>query len=529
MSFGKIEPLDEWASDGGTQIVAPTAIKVARGWNAGEEPLSTTENWKNNRDEQKINELAAHNDLHSERDFGALIVDNCSSFAPTNRFNDPVDAINIITPFDLSCICRGYDYTTGKECVFGLSGFASASNSIRTIQNAEDGTIDVNGITTNIPTGLKPVDLCCDGSFIYALYNSADDADLKLYKIAIGAEYTNGVSTVYTSGLVVSGGALTRKYVGHNGKCGKVVCVADANNIAYLDDGEGEIAIVAKNFGSAPTTGTGNVGALDPTYNFLEIAQEGGICSDGSRIWFIAKCTYSGQTIHVLCATLISNPTNTAAGLTRDWDTDPPSWWALYLDDPTFVSITETGLVFDGQCVNVSLIGYHDVSALKDWGCWIFQFDVVSEYSRQNRFRVASGFKPPEDSSSRLANGGIEWTGKRLSVVFPHTPVDPETTGLFADCNQYQNGHVLINPFVGGADVPFSWWGTSTDPNQMITVDEDKVVVLEPTEAVTTAARVSGVVFADDCLWVLRFEFAVGDADVDDVKLTRITSLSSRA
>lgn len=514
---GTIDKLREWASDGGTQIETPADAKIDHGWNVDEQPPNVWENWKNNRDEQKINELIDLHDLNCENDINAEIGDRCSGLIDDNQsLVNPVNTINRTNPAVVS-ICRGYDYANSRECVFGLRASGTGAQQIVNIfNNEEDTTIDYNWVTTNIPTGLTPVDLCCDGYYIFLMFNSG--SDLELYRVPIGSEYTNGIATTYDAHLELAGKAVTTKYKGLNGRGGKRMCVANGTNIAFLNIIDDCITIVTKAL-DAHTDGIGTFDAVtDPYTPNSPCILERGICSDGDRVWFVGSFGKSGELYNceILGAALISDPTDDTAGLTRDWATDPPYWAFLLSDDPNFIYMSVNGLAYDGQNINIGVSGRY----LSTHGTWVLQFDVPSEMFFNARFHILDG-RVKEDSTSY--NGGITFTGRRIAVVSPVCPGYPFDE-IIGSANETQLGLALLDPFKGGIDLePYTYWDT-----QGINIDADQVTALESTAAVADASRIADIVFSDNCIWVLVYRFTIGSDTVSSQYIIRVTSISER-
>jgi hypothetical protein len=520
MAIGTLDKLAPWADDGGTQVSAPSDAKVAHGWNIGEQPPNVHENWKNNRGDTAINDLIDLHDLHCENDYSDTIAARCSGLPVATALLNPLNAINRLdaTSPAVGAICRGYDYPNARECVFGLRGTASGYQQICKITNLADGTICQVWITTNIPSGLTSVDLCCDGFFIYVLITiSSETSKSHIYRVPIGADYVNGVATSYDAHIATTGCAAkpaSRVSGEPDGRNGKRICVADATHIAFIDASSDGVCIIKKDL-TGFDKGQGNYVGIPGSITGTGVTNSG-ICSDGTRVWCIYSGTVSDVAVNILCAALISNPAAPAAGLTRSWATNPVVWSQYELD---VVTTGVCGLAYDGAAVNVLANGSAPATGVTHYS-FVIQFDVVSEQLYLPRFIFPSGH-----ANAGMHNGGVCFTGRRIAAVFPICPIeDLTTTDLWLKCNRYQEGLALLDPFKGGVDIAYSLaWGV-----QNCSVNDEHLTPLVSPIPPAVRSIVADVVFADGCIWVLRYYFPTDSYSVDAILITRIPAISAR-
>lgn len=523
-NIGTIEKLAEWASDGGDAVIAPSAAEIAAGWQPGDQPPAEYENWKNQRDEQKTNELIDLHDLHAENDYVDTIADRCSGIPSVTALLNPVSSANRLALDDLFgemanagavSICRGYDYTQSKECVFGLCAAPDTYHKIFKFYNAGK-TLQYKRVTTNIPDSVFAVDLCCDGDYIFVLCDGhTETPSVDIYRIPIGEGYTHGICATYDEHIHIGATRVTGKNTGYLGKGGKRICVADVDNVAFIDDLNDEVVIVAKTLATADS-GSGTASVLPGTFTGAEIIYRS-ICSDGKRIWYTLSASNSevSATVEVLCAALISNPTSATADLTRSWATDAPFWISVLSDDPDFVAIASQALVWDGASVNVLTAGRY----LETHGAWIAQFDVESEFWFSNRYWIKHGRNITDGVNH---TGGMCFTGRRLAPVFLFNPYDEiSEPAIWDECNEFQFGVSLLNPYLGGVN-NVDWDLSYTE------IRDDRILTVETNSPVDDDRRIADVVFSDDSLWLLRYTFADEAATVDHYDLIRIPALSAR-
>jgi len=518
---GTCDKLTPWADDGGSQVEAPTDVKIAHGWNIDEQPPNVHENWKNNRGDVKINELIDIHDLNCENDYNDTIASRCSGLPASDALLNPVNPVNreALTTYIPVSICRGYNYVTKKECIFGLDCLPSAAGTILGFANDEDGTIVKTRIITNIPTtsGLVPVDICCDGFFLYLLYSYDDGGNdqSRLYKVALGEEYANGVATTYTKTYEPAGhGAIPNKLAGTDGHGGKRLCVADATHLAFIDDRNQEIVVVTKAL-TSHLSGSGNLAVVAGLTSLT--MENTGICSDGTRIWFYATGVATTVYWNVLCAALIDTPTDPTAGMTRDWSTAPVAWPRYELD------VLDTGsfaLVWDGTVVHALCNGGWGPTISNTHGSFDIQFDPLAEHLYLPRYMIPSGHIRAGNH-----NGGACFTGRHVAVVFPICPVtDLYVTNLWLKTNRYQAGLCLLEPNRGGVNIAYSIaWGVQT-----CTIHDEHITAVKVPTVPVDPSKVVEICFADDCVWVLQYFFDLGTESVESCLITRIPAISRR-
>ena len=523
---GTIDKLDSWASDGGTQIVAPSSVKVAQGWNVDEQPPNVYENWKNNRSDEKANELIDLHDMNCENDFNDSIADRCSGLPASDALLYPTSAVNrVFTTSDfIAAICRGYNRESLKECVFALSAKTADANKIAVIENAADGSISVNWVSTNVPvhSSLVPVDLCCDGSFIFLLYTNTGNYQSYLYRVALDAGAANGVSTTYDKSYIPTGHAADNaKCIGTDGAGGKRICIADALNIAFIDDANAEIVIVTKTL-TSHLSGPGTL-AVIPGALTTPIVEHNGLCSDGVRVWFTVSATASvTKEKNILCAVLISAPTDTTAGLSRPWSTDPPAWEKSDSGSALLYSGV-TALVFDGYQIHVIVNEAHAASpSNRVHATFDLQFDLVSESFYMPRYKISAGH-----NNAGNHNGAACFTGRRLAIILPICAADNLLlANLWDNSNQYQAGLCLLNPARSGINEIYpGTWGEQT-----CVINEDHIVPLKSSAAVapTEGYRTADACFSDNCIWSLIMGYDIGTDAVNNTLIVRVPSISER-
>jgi hypothetical protein len=515
-----INKLDPWASDGGTQIDPPLASKVARGWNPGDQPPSQWENWRVNRDNLKTNEIIDGLNARAENDLFDTLYDRCSGLPGSNAALNPASPVNRLDVTDpaIVSICRGYDWTNKRECVFGLQGTPSDPRIVK-IGNNPDGEIEEIEIPVNFSTAYVPIDLCCDGYYIFVIYTQADDGSgnpvSHIYRVPIGPSYTHGVAPEYDAHLVTTDSATTAPVLtGENGSGGRRICVADADHIAFIDSRNAGVAIVAKDLESFET-GSGNASSLPVEFSSLAVSNTG-ICSDGTRVWCTYNAMYGGDGVYVLCAVLISSPSRPGAGLTRDWETDP-IYWPNSVEGEFLAGVTS--LVFDGAAINVTGNVRKDLD--NTHYAFVHVFDVSAEQYYYNRVRVTSGH-----GYSGLCNGSSCFTGRRIATVNPVNPFDDMSDPDIDEiCNIYQYGLALIPVNRGGVNnsalVLF-------DSEQSYSITDQFVTALENCAVATEASRIAFVAFADDCIWAIKYVFPLADPGVTGIELIRVPCISGR-
>lgn len=530
---GTIDKLDEWASDGGTQIVAPTAAKIARGWNVGEQPPAQWENYRVNRDNLKINELIDVHDLHVENDYNDSIEDRCAGIPNSAALLNPVNAINrldVYTPggvaAPITAACRGYDRRNSRECVFGLCYSVTTKRIALIYNDPSDNTIgiEVTAIVADSSSHI-PIDICCDGDYIYVLMTSAGLTNAHIYRYEMGATFAAGFDTSPDGHIEIAGYGAPVKALGlateSGGHGGRRLIVADADHIAFV--GGGEVVIVDKEL-TTFEHGTGSLASLGVFYVSPTI-ETNGICSDGSRIWFTANCTLDTdpQEYTILLSALISNPADPTGGITRDMSTNPVIWLALYeVPAPTTTRAGVTALIWDGDNVNVLGNGTYKAEGADDptHYSWNVQFNVASEFAYMPRHVIASGH-----ADGGRHNGGGVWTGRRIAHIVPSCPIaNPEATDLWEKCNKWQASLFLYNSLAGGANIEYSiGWA-----NQFAEIPDYKGIALKSQLIPAKASRIADVVFADDCIWALVFYFDEDTAGIDAAYMIRVISISSR-
>lgn len=525
---GTIDKLIPWADDGGTQVVAISDVKVERGWNVGEQPPAQWENWRVNRDNNKINELADILILNSESEYADTIADKCSGIPNVSRMLDPRAAVNrlesAVDGERIKFICRGYDYTQNIECVFALlDNEPDSFVTIRKIYNASDGTIETKDVLTEIVVlGAGYMrGICCDGNYIY-LVQYKDSTHFLVYKVSLGAAYAHGIDTNFTHLEVSSTYIPNKGYHGNGGASGNYLCVADANTVAVFSTTG--IVMVDKDMGSY-VKGTGTYGAINTgTWPTLAPWTYSGICSDGLRVWYSAYAQVGSTDEYAgfLCAALISDPTSTTAGLERNWTSDP-AMWQLF-DDITSATANRNvvcDLIYTGSgiCALMDHAKYDGVSAT-DYAMAIGTYDLESE-----SFMVASHLIPcghsllwQEDPGTITgSDGAMCFTGRRIACAIPTNINDNSYISGF-----YDQSVVFVDPFVGLVDD----YQVTTRTAEIGSAACTAIQLHEDIH--TNRRRIRQCVFADDCLWVVSITFVVEHTDIDAASLIRIPTVSAR-
>ena len=513
MSIDKIDPV--WASDETPgYIVAPADSKIERGWAPNEQPPNPYENFRGNRVEAKINEVIDNDNLKIDNEFFDTLYDRCSLLPSADSILHPAGASNKVSMPNDVIMCRGYDHFNKRECVFSLGRTDPTIlhviyNQFPDSDNWTYTTVSLDGLTSSDIA----IDLCCDGYYLYIATNDEDTSasTISVYQFEESSQVVNPEREDYRQ---ISGEWIFTAFDdwATNSNVGKQICVADADNLAVLDTTNHQIGIIPKNLSTAPVWGQGQLATIDlPATTVVTLAPRG-ICSDGTRIWaFAAVSTESGAHINDhLFAVLIADPTDVTGGVSR-------SAGSLYLPETSTDRIWD--IIFDGRALHV-LSMHYDAGAHATHDNIL---DLTQETWTVARYAITSG--NVDSVLTRRWATCAAFTGRRVAVVTPVCPVDDLTmASLWLVCNQSQMGLALLNTDRGGYDVI-----GDASYEQTIEIKDDQVTCLMPMSvSVTTYHRISSVVFADSCLWVLVHRFLVADDSCDNTFLIRVPSIERR-
>jgi hypothetical protein len=503
MTIDKIDPV--WASDGTSgYLVAPADSKIERGWAPNDQPANPWENWKNKRAEDKINEVVQTHNLTSEAGYFDSVYDKCSGLPSVleNIMHPTTTKNKKGMPNDL-IMCRGYDFLNNRECVFSLG--RTDPTVLHVIYNQLDADPDWTYATFSL-SGLAataaPIDICCDGHFIFIATNDAGSAGSTISRYALSPSTI--VNATRDAHWPISGGErFTEHGTWVSPAIGRQMCIADDDNIAFLDTVNNQIGLMSKELDTAPTYGKGQLLTIDAIPSSTVTLLPRGICSDGTHIWALAYVEISAADYDHLFAVLISDPTDATAGISR-------AAGSMYL--PTGSQARMHDVCFDGVAIHV--ISLYELSHAHS--AYISTYDLYSSFWNVGRYYIPSG--NVSTVSARRWTACVTFTGRSIAAVMPVCPMaDLSVTDLFTlGCNQSQIGLALLETDRGGYNVVA---GASFLQN--ITVTDKDVMALEYQSVDTVYnTRTGSVVFADNCIWVMTHVYKVSD---DSFHLTRIT------
>lgn len=269
---GILEKLDAFAESG--TIESPISTKIALGWVNNEQPPHEYENFLQNRQDSKINEIIENRNRNALEQYYDDIEERVSGYSFTNDNIHQTSSDNISdVGIDNSATCKGYNYTLETDTFLVVD---KDNGAILEFYNDDDFGIDYNTLSPTIGASEEILSICSDGLYIYIATELSGTPDkYRIYK------YSN--SPWSGTALVTSDQTETIIY--------KMI-IANATYLGFInsnEDGDPQ-------FGTFPKAG-GSIAWGDG--NFVDITLGvRNICSDGTKLYSTNYKELTGVHLH---------------------------------------------------------------------------------------------------------------------------------------------------------------------------------------------------------------------------------------
>lgn len=356
--MGKINRIPEWANSGNR--TAPSAGKIANGWLPNEQPDCEHENFIQNAEDRKINDLVDAVSFIQGEPPTKEIANVFAEYSNANDFHHLYSEKNIYALSSYTrCACRGYNYTLKQYTLF--VSVHNDNTKIHEFYNdyvtGEIGHIEHN---INIDGGDVVNSLVCNGDYLFV--GTTQGGVSSIYKFDINP--WNGISVdscTFAAGFTIYGN--------------KGMILATADKLAVIhSNGLASQVLATVSISTMTVDGYGNGNASLTAA--VEVSNSG-LASDGTNLYFTIRQTASTKRLLFCAAKISTRGIPDAAGLASAIEITATKY------DGFPDALIPTGLIFDGSTIWLMVPGRNGTTSSH---IGLFIYDVSGDvfYSAAN-------------------------------------------------------------------------------------------------------------------------------------------------